>query len=444
MKKNDTFTGTCLDLTYEGWGIVKHEEFPLFVRNVLPEEEGELVVTKVFSHYGFAKMLNRTKSSEHRVQPMCLCYGPCGGCQLQHASFEYQKQYKHNVVKQAFLRNAGMDVEVCPVKTIEYPWRYRNKVQVPVGTDKDGNLVLGFYRLHSHDIIPLQDCFLQNERDNDILHTIQKEGTRLHMGSVLRHIMIRDMENTDEAMVVLVVYKKGTKQAKELAEILIRTYPFVKSVMENVNDKDTNVVLGLEETVLAGKSTIMGKLHDLTFELSAKSFFQVNIKGTELLYETAVEFADLKKEDTAVDVYCGVGSISLHLAQKAKQVIGIEIVPEAIENARQNAIRNHIDNINFICADARNATTELVQNGYHPDVAVVDPPRKGCDIQTLEALVAMGGKRIVYVSCNPTTLARDCKYLTEHGYTIRKVQPVDMFPQTNHVETVVLLSKVQN
>ena len=441
MKKNDKVIAKCIDYTYDGMGIVKVDGFCLFVKNLLKDEVAEIVVTKLQKDYGYGKVLKLIETSVERVQPKCSLFPQCGGCQLQHFSSKHQAEFKRNIVQQAISHIGKLDLVVNEVLSMDDPWKYRNKMQVPVQVDKDGKSVVGFYRTHSHVILPLTYCEIQSDIANKIVNTIQELLDTYGNAEYFRHLLLKTQEKTNEIMVVFVTKQRKVPYIQEMTDKIVELYPNVCSILQNVNGKDTNVILSDEEYVLSGRNYVVGKLQEFSFQIASRSFFQINPMQTELLYETAIRLAEIDNTCKVADVYCGVGTISMFLAKYAKEVVGIEIVPQAIENAKENARNNGITNVSFMCGDAKHCTVQLAKQNYKMDVAVVDPPRKGCDTTTLDSLIEMSPKRIVYVSCNPSTLARDLRYLEDRNYKTQVVQPVDMFPQTYHVENVAVLVK---
>ena len=439
MKKNDKVIAKCIDYTYDGMGIVKVDGFCLFVKNLLLDEEAEIVVTKLQKDYGYGKVLKLLKTSSERVEPKCSLFPQCGGCQLQHFSSKHQAEFKRRMVQQAISHIGKLDLEVNEVLSMSDPWKYRNKMQIPVQVDKDGKSVVGFYRTHSHVILPLTSCEIQSDVANKIVSTITSLLDSYGNASYFRHLLLKTQEKTNEIMVVFVTNTKKVPYIEDMTKALVSEYPAICSVLQNVNGKDTNVILSDEEYLLHGRNYVVGKLQEFSFQIASRSFFQINPIQTELLYETAIRLAEIDSSCKVADVYCGVGTISMFLAKYAKEVIGIEIVPQAIENAKENARNNGISNVSFMCGDAKHCTVQLAKQNHQIDVAVVDPPRKGCDTTTLDSLIEMNPKRIVYVSCNPSTLARDLLYLEDRNYQTQVVQPVDMFPQTYHVENVAVL-----
>ncbi|MEF2290704.1 23S rRNA (uracil(1939)-C(5))-methyltransferase RlmD [Virgibacillus dokdonensis] len=450
VKKNETLTLTFEDLTHEGNGVAKVNGYPLFVPYGLPGEKALVKVVKANKNFGFGKLLEVKKASTERVEAPCNVYYKCGGCQLQHMSYHLQLEMKRNQVKNVMRKIAHMDhVPVHPTLGMTDPWRYRNKVQIPVG-EKEGAIITGFYQKRSHRIIDDMDtCLIQDEVNDRMVEAVRRIASQLgisaydestHRG-VLRHIMVRTGRETKDTMIVLITRTEKLPHQDALIQALTETYPHVKSIIHNVNKEKTNVILGKKSKIIWGDAYIYDTIGDIQFAISAKSFYQVNPPQTKVLYEKALEYANLSSSDVVIDAYCGIGTISLFLAQQAKKVYGIEVVPEAISDAKRNAELNGITNVEFVVGEAEKVMPWWKAQGLRPDVIIVDPPRKGCDEAFLEAMIEMEPKRIVYVSCNPSTLARDLNILDAGGYETKEVQPVDMFPQTNHVECVAVLQR---
>lgn len=440
MKKNDKVIGTCLNYTHDGHGVVKIDGFPLFVKGMMKGESGDIVATLVKKNFGFGRLLNLHVSSKERVDPPCPIAKQCGGCQLQHMSYTEQLTYKKQKVQNVIDRIAQLDVSVHDVLGMKNYDNYRNKGQIPVGCNCDG-VVTGFYRINSNDIIDTDTCMIQSKRINEVLQVMRSLLKNYGNANVFRHSLIKHAFATDEVMVVWIVRKADFEHKNTMKDDLLKVVPSIKSLIVNVNTRNDNVILGNREEVLYGSRFITDKIHHLKFHISSKSFYQVNPIQTEVLYGKALEYCALTGNETVIDLYCGVGTISMFLAKQAKKVIGIEIIPQAIEDAKENAKLNGLKNIDFVCSDAAAYAKKLSDEKMHPDVVVVDPPRKGCDVETLDSIVNMNPQRIVYVSCDPATLARDLKILGASGYETMEVQPTDMFPYTFHVECVVLLSR---
>ncbi|WP_416420372.1 23S rRNA (uracil(1939)-C(5))-methyltransferase RlmD [Priestia aryabhattai] len=451
VEKNEYIDVAFEDLTHDGAGVAKVNGFPIFVQNALPGESGQVKVIKVKKGYAFGKLIKHHTISEQRVEAPCPVYKQCGGCQLQHVSYEGQLQFKQKQVKDVMARIGHLpDVPVHSTLGMNDPWRYRNKAQVPVA-EREGGLVAGFYQQRSHDIINMDACLIQQQANDDVVQAVksicEKHGVsayqeQKHKGS-LRHIMARYGLVTGEIMVVIVTRTAELPNKKRIIEDIIEAVPNVKSIVQNVNSKRTNVILGNQTNVLWGEEYIYDYIGDVKFAISAKSFYQVNPEQTKVLYDKALEYADLTGEETVIDAYCGIGTISLFLAQKAKKVYGVEIVPEAIEDAKRNAELNCIHNAEFEVGEAEVVIPNWYKQGIKADVIVVDPPRKGCDEALLNTIIEMKPKKVVYVSCGPATLARDLAILEKGGYETVEVQPVDMFPHTTHVECCVWLKRTE-
>ncbi|MBC1373452.1 23S rRNA (uracil(1939)-C(5))-methyltransferase RlmD [Listeria booriae] len=448
VKKNDCLDVVFEDLTHDGNAVAKIDGYPIFVPQGLPDEIAQIKVLKTNKNYGFGKIIELTKESADRVTPPCLVYSQCGGCQLQHLSYDGQLRMKQKQVAQVMKRIGKQDVEVLPTLGMENPWNYRNKAQVPVGF-VNGRLVAGFYQQRSHQIIDMNTCLIQQEENNEVIQAARAIFAKYHVEpydeatrkGVLRHLMTRFATTTGELMLVIVTTKLNFPNKAEIMAELQQSIPELTSLVQNVNTANTNVIFGEQTVVLAGREYIIDTIHGISFAISARSFYQVNPEQTEILYAEALKLAGLTGEETVIDAYCGIGSISLCLAKEAKHVYGVEIVPQAIEDARANAKLNKLDNVTFAVGKAEEVIPDWFKQGIKADVLVVDPPRKGCDDALLQTILKMKPKRVVYVSCNPATLARDMLVLTEGGYEAKMVQPVDMFPQTTHVECVTVLQR---
>ena len=447
LKKNDYIDVIFEDLTHDGNGVAKVDGYPLFVANGLPGEKAKIKITKLNKGYGFGRLIELYEESSFRVEPPCPIYSQCGGCQLQHLSYEGQLKAKEKQVRDVLERIGKLeDVQVHPVLGVENPWRYRNKAQVPIG-EREGGLIGGFYQQRSHNIIDMDECLIQIEQNDLVLQKVKeicsKYGVRAYNEKTnkgtLRHVMARYGKSTGEIMVVMITRTQDIPNQKKIIEEISQAIPGIKSIVQNVNPKRTNVIFGEQTRVLWGEDVIYDFIGDIKFAISARSFYQVNPEQTKVLYDKAIEYANLSGEETVIDAYCGIGTISLFLAQKAKNVYGVEIVPEAIEDARKNAELNGISNAEFAVGEAEVVIPNWYKQGIQADVLVVDPPRKGCDQALLDTIINMKPEKVVYVSCNPATLARDLRILEDGGYKTVEVQPVDMFPQTMHVEAVAKL-----
>ncbi len=444
VQKNDYIETIFEDLTHDGAGVAKVEGYPIFVPNGLPGEKAKIKVVKVNKGYGFGKLMEIIEPSPHRIDAPCSIYKECGGCQLQHLSYEGQMLAKEKQVRDVLQRIGKLeDVKVHTVLGMENPWNYRNKSQVPIG-EHEGGLIGGFYQQRSHQIIDMKTCLIQQEKNDEVVQKIKdicsRNGVRAyneekHKGD-LRHIMVRYGAVSGEVMVVLVTRTNELPNKSKIVEEITAAIPEVKSIVQNINSKKTNVILGEQTKVLWGEEVIYDSIGDIKFAISARSFYQVNPEQTKVLYDKALEYAGLNGNETVIDAYCGIGTISLFLAQKAGKVYGVEIVPEAIEDAKRNAALNGISNVEFAVGEAETVIPNWYKEGVQADVLVVDPPRKGCDEKLLQTILDMKPKKVVYVSCNPATLARDLRILEDGGYKTVEAQPVDMFPHTTHVECV--------
>ena len=431
-----------------GEGVGRFKDIAVFVPGALPGETVKVSAEFIKKNFIAGKLQEIIKPSPDRVTPVCPVYKTCGGCQLQHLSYEAELKEKREQVKAALERIGHLrGVEVMPTIGSEHPLYYRNKMQFPVA-GKNGKLQIGCFALNTHRVIDVTDCCIQKQKNNEIAAVVRTWMKQYKIApydedkgtGIIRHIMGRVGVHTGEIMVCLVTAQDNVPHLKELVKMLKAAIPGVKSVVQNINKRSTNVILGEKTKLIAGEMTIKDKIGVLKFNISAQSFFQVNSEQAEKLYNTALEFADLKGTETVVDLYCGTGTITLFMARKAKQALGIEIVPSAIRDAKKNALVNHIENTDFLLGDAAVEMPRLAAEGMRPDVVILDPPRAGCEERVLAAIVKVKPERVVYVSCNPATLARDLAYLHEHGFSIDKVQPCDMFSRTHHVETVVRLS----
>ncbi|KIX90464.1 RNA methyltransferase [Staphylococcus microti] len=449
VEKNQTYTGRVVDLTHEGHGVVKVDRYPIFVPQALTDETIRYKVIKVNKNFGFGKLIDVVEESTNRVTPPCDYYQKCGGCQLQHLSYEAQLDMKREQVVNLFHRKGKMpDVPIHPTVGMSDPWHYRNKTQIPVGTAQDGTTQMGFYRQRSHDIIDMDTCLIQDEIQNQIMREIKQlvqqfgittYNEQKHQG-LLRHVVIRIGHFTNEVMVILVVNGKKLPQSQAIVDALTRKFPMITSVKMNRHQAKSNVIMGPTSYTLYGKDYIEDTLNDINFEISDLSFYQINVIQTQKLYQIAVDYAQLTGNEVVLDAYCGIGTIALSMADKAKHVYGVEVVPEAIEDAKRNAKHNGYDNTTFVAGPAESVILDWQRTGIQPDVVTVDPPRKGCDPTFIETLKALAPERIVYVSCNPSTQLRDVDLLKDQ-YDVIEITPVDMFPHTTHVETVALLER---
>ena len=458
MKKNDVVTVEVTDIGIGGEGIGKVDGYTLFIKDAVIGDTVEVKVMKAKKNYGYARLMRIVKESAFRVSARCPEARRCGGCQIQEMDYRKQLEFKNTKVRNNLIRLGSVEEELLdqimePIAGMEEPFRYRNKAQFPIGVDKEGNLIAGFYAGRTHQIIPVpdRDCVLGVPENKVILdqildymreEKISAYDEERHKGLV-RHVLVRYGFTTKEIMVCLIINGDKLPCSEKLLEKLTKI-PGMTSITINVNKKRSNVILGEEIRLLWGREYITDRIGDISYQISPLSFYQVNPMQTQKLYAKALEYADLHGQETVWDLYCGIGTISLFLAQKAKFVRGVEIVPAAIENAKENAKLNGLENTEFFVGKAEEVLPrEYKKNGVYADVIVVDPPRKGCDETLLETMVEMNPERIVYVSCDSATLARDLKYLCERGYELRKVCPVDQFGMTVHVESCALLSKLE-
>ncbi len=450
FRKNDLVTLEIEDCGIDGEGIGKADGFTVFVKDAVIGDTVTAKIIKAKKNYGYGRLMEVLKPSPYRVEPKCEFARQCGGCQLQALSYDQQLVFKTNKVKGHLERIGGFtDIPMEPIIGMDELFHYRNKAQFPVGRNKEGKIVTGFYAGRTHNIIENRDCALGVAENKEVLDRViahmEKYGIEPYNEAtgkgLVRHVLIRYGYFTKEVMVCLILNGNKIPKEEQLVKSLCEI-PGMTSITINVNKKHSNVILGEEIRLLWGQEYITDRIGDISYQISPLSFYQVNPMQTQKLYAKALEYADLHGQETVWDLYCGIGTISLFLAQKAKFVRGVEIVPAAIENAKENAKLNGLENTEFFVGKAEEVLPrEYKKNGVYADVIVVDPPRKGCDETLLETMIEMNPERIVYVSCDSATLARDLKYLCERGYELRKVCPVDQFGMTVHVETVVLLSQ---
>lgn len=447
FKVNDITELEITGLGSSGEGVGKAQGFTVFVKGALPGETVRVKLFQVKKSYASGSIIEILKASPQRVEPPCPFYKDCGGCQLQHLSYEGQLAVKRQQVKDALERIGHIEgCEVLPVIGMAAPWHYRNKMQFPAAKT-DGKIQIGCYAALTHNVIDIDDCIIQKQANNKIMQVVRRWMQQFNIAAydettgkgVVRHVMGRVGVKTGDVMAVIITACYDIPHAGELVTMLKSEVGGLKSIVQNINKKRTNIIMGGKNRVLYGKSTIKDKLGHLKFNISPLSFFQVNSEQTEKLYAAALYFAGLNGGETVIDCYCGTGTISLYLAQKAGKVYGIEIVEPAIKDANANAAANNISNAQFICGDAAVEMPALLAQGVKPDVVLLDPPRAGCDKKVLAAIAQVKPQKVVYVSCNPASLARDMAFLTQNGYKAVKAQPVDMFPMTHHVETVAEL-----
>ncbi|MET3210469.1 UNVERIFIED_CONTAM: 23S rRNA (uracil1939-C5)-methyltransferase [Paenibacillus sp. PvR008] len=452
VQKNDEAEMDIIGMNHDGEGVGRVEGFTLFVPGALPGEKVRIKVLKTKKQYGYAKLLDIVQASPDRIAAPCAIYDQCGGCQIQHMSYEAQLGWKRQHVVDVLERIGKLSVvKVHPTLGMSEPWRYRNKAQVPIGVT-EGGLVGGFYARGSHRIVDMETCLIQDKRNDEVVTRVKEIGRTLGISAyneetgrgLLRHVVVKTAFRTGEMMLVLVTNGRDIPHVDAWIGSIREHIPHVASICQNVNTKRTNVIFGDETRVLWGRDVIYDYIGNVQFAISARSFYQVNPVQTEVLYSKTVEYAGLTGKETVIDAYCGIGTISLFLAQHADQVYGVEIVKEAIEDARSNALLNNMRNVKFEVGASEDVIPAWKEQGITADVIVVDPPRKGCDPRLLETILEMKPERVVYVSCNPSTLARDLRILEDGGYRTLEVQPVDMFPHTVHVEAVVRIERLKD
>lgn len=454
FKKNDIIVVTIDDIGADGEGIGKADGYTLFIKDAVIGDTVEAKITKVKKTYGYARLEKILESSPFRIEPKCRFHRQCGGCQIQALRYDKQLEYKEKKVRNNLLRIGGfgeayLNTVMEPIVGMDEPYYYRNKAQFPIGTDRDGNIIAGFYAGRTHNIIPNTDCALGVKENRQVLECILDYMEKNHIAAydemsgngLVRHVLIRKGFASNQIMVCLVINGRKLPAKEQLLQGLLKI-PGMTSVSLSFNRDKTNVIMGKEIETIWGKDYIVDSIRNIEFKISPLSFYQVNPVQTEKLYSIALDFAGLSGKETVWDLYCGIGTISLFLAQKAKQVYGVEIVPQAIEDAKANAKLNGIGNAEFFVGKAEEILPQQYEkNGIYADVIVVDPPRKGCDSVCLETMLKMKPERIVYVSCDSATLARDLKVLAEGGYEVKRVRAVDMFGGTVHCEVCVELCR---
>ena len=449
FKKNDTFTGTVEDITSQGQGVVKIDHYPFFIEGAMTGEVVKFKAMKVGKTYGFGRLLEIIEESPERVEMTDAIGRQIGTMTLQHMSYDAQLAYKEQQVKSAYERIGHFeDAEIRPVLGMENPWEYRNKAQIPV-REINGQLETGFFRRNSHDLVPVENFFIQHKEIDEAILIVRDILRRFHVPAyneknhtgIIRHVVVRRGHYSGQVMVTLVTNKRKMPNEEIIVDAIAEEVPNIASIVQNVQTKRTNVILGRQSLVLWGQPYIEDSMLGLTFRISSKSFYQVNTPQAEVLYQTAIDAADLQGNETVLDAYSGIGTIGLSLAQHAKQVYGMDIVDEAVEMAKQNAKSNGIKNAAFEVGSAEEWLPKWNEAGINFDVIVVDPPRKGLDQVFVDAVIEQQPEKIVYVSCNPATQARDARLFADAGYHLQFVQPVDLFGQTTHVEAVALFTK---
>jgi 23S rRNA (uracil1939-C5)-methyltransferase len=450
LAKGRTVRIQIAGLSHSGEGVGRFRNFTIFVPYAVPGDTADVRIEEVHTNYARGELAFVRSPSPNRVQPRCGLFYDCGGCQLQQVDYRTQLVLKTKVVEDAVTRLGRLEgVDVKPCLGAKDPWYYRNKVQFPVGTT-EGRLIVGCYAKGTHEIVPVEECAIQHQTNNRIMRESRILAEKYNLPpydeatgkGVLRHILSRVAAKTGQAMVVFVTATRDLPQGRQIADELMLLLPQVVGVFQNINPARTNVIMGPETRLLAGQESIEDTIHvgglyeDLRFKISPQSFYQTNPEQTGLLYRQVLKYADLTYRETVIDVYSGIGTIALFLAQRAQKAYGIESVAEAVNDAKRNARLNRIENAEFLVGEAEKIMPQMRQGGVTPDLIVVDPPRKGCDERVLRAMAEMHPKRIIYVSCNPATLARDLAALARLGYRTTEVQPVDMFPMTGHVESI--------
>ena len=446
FKVNDIMEGEIVDINHRGQGVARIDGFVVFVDDLIMGDEAKIRIVEKKKNYGVGKLVELTRESEYRTEPQCKYFWECGGCQIMHIDYDKQLEYKKNRVESEIRKAMGKnDIKINETLGMENPYRYRNKGSFPVARHK-GNIAIGAYKLGTHDIVDLDKCIIQHDGADRIVNTfrtlmevlkLEPYDEMTHKGLV-KHLMIRS-NRKNEIMLIVVTSKNKLPNKSEIIGKLLEEVPEIKSIVLNVNERQTNVILGNKNKVIYGKPALKDWIYDLEFSISPHSFFQVNPFQTEVLYSKALEYAELEADKVVYDIYCGIGTISLAAAKKSKHVYGIEIVQAAIDDAKKNAVKNKIENADFYCGKAEDVFPKLHSQGIDADIVIVDPPRKGCEKSVLETIITMKPEKVVYVSCNPATLARDLKILGDGGYEILEVTPVDMFPHGTHVESVVKL-----
>lgn len=449
LHKNETIQLTIENISNDGNGVGRANGLAVFVPASAVGDVLEIKITKAAKNFAYGRIQQIVTPGPSRQTPDCPIASQCGGCCFRHLSYEAELKAKHSFVQDAMRRIGKLDVPVPPVLPSPQQNRYRNKVQYPVAQAQGGGLVYGFYAARSHRVVPCSNCLLQPEEMNEIAATtvqlLEGAGVKAYdeatRSGLIRHLYLRGAANSQQIMLCVVATQKEVPKIHEIAEVLVAAYPAICTVLLNINPANTNVILGPETKVIYGTGHIEGNLCGVPLRLGVHSFQQVNAQGAQQLFALAKQYANPGPTDILVDLYCGAGVIGLSMAGQVKSLIGVEIVAEAVQNARRAATQMGLANTRFLCEDAAAAAARFAADGMRPDIIAVDPPRKGCDGTTLAALVQMAPERIVMVSCNPATMARDLAYLTANGYTIARLQPVDMFPRTKHVECVALLRK---
>lgn len=447
VKKNEEYIVNIIDNGFEGEGITKIDGFTIFVPNAIKGEEVKILIVKVLTSHAYAKLIEIIKKSENRIEPDCATYKRCGGCNLRHLSYDATLDLKQNIVQNLVKKNLKSCVNVNKTWGMGNPYNYRNKLQYPVGKDKNGNIIVGVFANRTHEIIKTEECLIQNKKANEIAKFIVQLAKKYDISvydennqqGLLRHIVIKTGIRTNEIMVILVINGDSLSYQENFLNELKNKYNEIESIVLNINKNNTNVILGHKNINLLGDGYIKDILGDYYFRISPLSFYQVNPVQAEALYNIAIEGLNITKQDVVFDLYCGIGTISIFASKYAKKVYGVEIVEQAIKDAKWNSEFNKIENTKFIAGDTEKVIDDLINNKkIIPNIVIVDPPRKGLDRNTINNIIKIHPKKIAYISCNPATLVRDLAYL-EDMYKIEMIQPVDMFPWTSHVECVAVL-----
>ena len=447
LKKNEEFIVDIIDNGYQGEVIAKINNLSIFIPGALKGEKVKIIIVKVLKSHAFGKVIEILKKSDYRVEVDCKTYKRCGGCNLRHIRYNETLLIKRNIVQNLVNKNLSSKPKVQETLGMDKPYNYRNKAQYPVGQDKGNKPIIGVFANRTHEIIPIENCLIQDEKTEEIAKfiinyfsenniSVYNEETR---NGLIRHIVTKIGKKTNEIMVIIVINGDEIPNEKEFVKVLTQNFPKIKTIVKNINKNNTNIILGKKNINLYGDGYIKDKLGDLIFKISPLSFYQVNPVQAEKLYKIGIESANITKEDIVFDLYCGIGTISLFMAKYAKKVYGVEIVEEAIKDAKENAKLNSIENTEFIAGDVEEVLNNLINNKkIIPDIVMVDPPRKGLDNISIQNIIKIKPKRMIYISCNPATLVRDLKEL-EKIYEIKEIKPVDMFPFTSHVEVCALL-----
>lgn len=449
LKKNEIVTVEIVDLTHEGAGVAKVDGLVFFVENALPGEVIRMRVLKVNKKIGYGKVEEYLEKSPHRNEELDLAYLRSGIADLGHLAYPEQLKFKAKQVKDSLYKMAGIsDIEVPLTLGMDHPVQYRNKAQVPVRR-VNGQVETGFFRKNSHDLMPIEDFYIQDPVIDQVVLALRdlirrfdlKPYDEKEQSGLIRNLVVRRGHHLGEIMVILVTTRPKIFRVDQLIEQLLKQFPAIKSVMQNINDQNTNAIFGKEWRTLYGQDYITDQMLGNSFQISGPAFYQVNTEMAEKLYQTAIDFADLREDDVVIDAYSGIGTIGLSVAKHVKEVYGVEVIPEAVENGQKNASLNDITNAHYVCDTAENAMKNWLKEGIQPTAILVDPPRKGLTESFIKASAQTGADRIAYISCNVATMSRDIKLYQELGYELKKVQPVDLFPQTHHVECVSLLVK---